>query len=64
MKATYDARTDTLSIILKTDAVVTAALDGVGAGVAAYFAQLKRDEFFDWHNTVSAWEIDRYLTAF
>ena len=48
----------------ETDAVVTAALDGVGAGVAAYFAQLKRDEFFDWHNTVSAWEIDRYLTAF
>jgi glutamine synthetase len=49
---------------LEADSVVTGALDGVGAGVATYFAQLKRDEFFDWHNTVSAWEIDRYLTAF
>jgi glutamine synthetase len=49
---------------LEADSVIPAALDGVGAGVAAYFAQLKREEFFDWHNTVSAWEIDRYLTAF
>lgn len=48
----------------EADSVVTGALDGVGDGVAAYFAQLKREEFFDWHNTVSAWEIDRYLTAF
>jgi glutamine synthetase len=48
----------------EADSVVTGALDGVGPGVAAYFANLKRDEFFDWHNTVSAWEIDRYLTAF
>lgn len=49
---------------LEADSVVSGALDGVGAGVATYFAKLKRDEFFDWHNTVSAWEIDRYLTAF
>ena len=35
-----------------------------GAGVADYFAELKREEFFDWHGQVSAWEIDRYLTAF
>jgi glutamine synthetase len=48
----------------EADSVVTGALDGVGAGVAAYFANLKREEFFDWHNTVSAWEIDHYLTAF
>ena len=48
----------------EADSVITGSLDGVGAGVAAYFAQLKREEFFDWHNTVSAWEIDRYLTAF
>jgi glutamine synthetase len=48
----------------EADSVVAGTLDGVGEGVAAYFAQLKRDEFFDWHNTVSAWEIDRYLTAF
>jgi glutamine synthetase len=48
----------------EADAVVTGSLDGAGAGVASYFAQLKRDEFFDWHNSVSHWEIDRYLTAF
>jgi glutamine synthetase len=49
---------------LEADSVITGSLDGVGTGVAAYFAQLKREEFFDWHNTVSPWEIDRYLTAF
>jgi len=48
----------------EADSVVTSSLDGLGDGVATYFAQLKRDEFFDWHNTVSPWEIDRYLTAF
>jgi glutamine synthetase len=48
----------------EADAVVSGSLDGAGAGVADYFAQLKREEFFDWHNTVSPWEIDRYLTAF
>jgi glutamine synthetase len=46
------------------DPVVSGALDGAGTGVAAYFADLKREEFFAWHNTVSAWEIDHYLTAF
>jgi glutamine synthetase len=49
---------------LEADSVITGSLDGVGTGVAAYFAQLKREEFFDWHNTISPWEIDRYLTAF
>jgi glutamine synthetase len=49
---------------LEADDVVSGSLDGAGPGVARYFAQLKRDEFFDWHNTVSPWEIDRYLTAF
>jgi glutamine synthetase len=48
----------------EADPVITGALDGASAGVAAYFAQLKREEFFEWHNTVSSWEIDRYLTAF
>jgi glutamine synthetase len=48
----------------EADPVLTATLDGAGAGVAAYFADLKREEFFDWHNTVSPWEIDRYLAAF
>jgi glutamine synthetase len=49
---------------LEADPVVRATLDGAGPGVAAYFAGLKRDEFFDWHNTVSPWEIDHYLGAF
>ncbi|MFF2083328.1 type III glutamate--ammonia ligase [Nocardia sp. NPDC058176] len=46
------------------DPVLTAALDIAGPGVAEYFAQRKREEFFAWHNTVSPWEIDHYLTAF
>jgi glutamine synthetase len=46
------------------DPVVTGALDAAGSGVAAYFAALKREEFFDWHSAVGPWEIDRYLTAF
>jgi glutamine synthetase len=29
-----------------------------------YFAQVKSDEFFAWHSTVSPWEIDRYLSWF
>jgi glutamine synthetase len=49
---------------LDADGVVSGSLDGAGAGVADYFAALKREEFFDWHNTVSAWEVDRYLAAF
>jgi glutamine synthetase len=48
----------------EADPVLTETLDRTGAGVAAYFADLKREEFFDWHNTVSPWEIDRYLAAF
>ncbi len=49
---------------LDADAVVSGALDAAGDGVAAYFSALKRTEFFDWHATVTPWEIDRYLTAF
>lgn len=50
---------------LERDEVVREVLDGVdpAAGVADYYAQLKREEFYAWHNTVSAWELDRYLTA-
>ena len=48
----------------EADPIVSGSLDGAGDGVAAYFAQLKREEFFDWHNSVSAWEIERYLCAF
>lgn len=49
---------------LTADPVVSGALDAAGAGVCDYFAGLKREEFFAWHNTVGSWEIDRYLTAF
>ena len=46
------------------DPVVTGVLDTAGPGVADYYANLKRDEFFTYHSTVSPWEIDQYLTAF
>jgi glutamine synthetase len=49
---------------LATDPVVGGALDAAGPGVCDYFAGLKREEFFAWHNTVGSWEVDRYLTAF
>ena len=49
---------------LEADEVVSGVLDCVGEGVAAYFGQLKREEFFTWHSQVSDWEIDHYLTAF
>ena len=49
---------------LESDHALTAMLDVAGEGVAEYFAQLKRDEFFHWHSQVSPWEIDTYLTAF
>jgi glutamine synthetase len=49
---------------LDADPVVAGALDAAGGQVAAYFAALKREEFFAWHNTVGPWEVERYLTAF
>lgn len=49
---------------LTADAVISGALDAAGAGVTEYFADLKRQEFWDWHHQVSDWEIDRYLQAF
>ncbi|UIX31935.1 type III glutamate--ammonia ligase [Streptomyces sp. GQFP] len=49
---------------LQADEVISGALDAVGAGVSRYFADLKREEFFEWHATVGPWELDRYLTAF
>jgi glutamine synthetase len=50
---------------LEGDEVIRGVLDAVdpAAGVSDYYARLKREEFYSWHNTVSAWEIDRYLTA-
>ena len=49
---------------LEADPVVTGVLDAAGNGVASYFANLKREEFFTYHGSVSPWEIDQYLTAF
>ena len=48
----------------EADSVLTAALDAAGPGVAAYYATVKRQEFYSWHGAVSPWELDRYLTAF
>ncbi|MGP4054640.1 type III glutamate--ammonia ligase [Mycobacterium sp. 4D054] len=48
----------------ESDPVVTGVLDAAGEGVAAYFANVKREEFFSYHSTVGAWELDHYLTAF
>ncbi|BBZ30727.1 glutamine synthetase [Mycolicibacterium madagascariense] len=49
---------------LAADDVVAGVLDAVGEGVAAYFGDLKREEFFAYHGTVSPWEVEQYLTAF
>lgn len=48
----------------ESDPVVTGVLDAAGDGVASYFANVKREEFFAYHSAVSPWEIDQYLTAF
>ncbi|MGW5074538.1 type III glutamate--ammonia ligase [Rhodococcus sp. NPDC004095] len=49
---------------LAADPVVCGALDAAGPGVADYFTGLKREEFFRWHNSVTPWEVETYLTAF
>jgi glutamine synthetase len=49
---------------LDADKTIEAALDAAGPGVSEYFVELKRKEFFDWHSTVTPWEVDTYLTAF
>ncbi len=58
------------------DAVLVAAVDAAVAGwtaaggevlperVSAYLSRRQSEEFFAWHDTVSTWETDRYLTAF
>lgn len=55
---------------LEADPVLTDVLDAAVPAdwdrqrPSAYFAGLKREEFFAWHAAVSPWEIDHYLTAF
>ena len=50
---------------LERDDVLCGVLDGgdATAGVAEYYAELKREEFYAWHSVVSDWEVERYLTA-
>jgi len=48
----------------ESDPVVAGVLDAMGDGVADYFANVKREEFFSYHSAVTPWEIDHYLTAF
>ncbi len=43
------------------DAVIQGAL---GPALAEEFVKVKRQEWVRYHNTVSRWEIDRYLTLF
>jgi glutamine synthetase len=49
---------------LEADPLITGVLDAAGDGVANYFANIKREEFFTYHSAVTPWEIDHYLTAF
>jgi DNA-binding protein YbaB len=49
---------------LLADREVCGALGAAGARAGAYFAELKRAEFFVRHSAVSAWEVDQYLIAF
>lgn len=49
---------------LEGDPLITGVLDAAGDGVSGYFANLKREEFFTYHGTVSPWEVEQYLTAF
>lgn len=47
----------------RDDPALLSVVDG-DARVGQYFADAKEEEFLAWHNTVTAWEIDHYLTAF
>jgi glutamine synthetase len=42
----------------------TLAGDVLGPELVAAFVELKTREWWDYHNTVSAWEHDRYLDFF
>ncbi|PZF80860.1 type III glutamate--ammonia ligase [Jiangella anatolica] len=45
---------------LRADPLLYAAF---GADVGRYYADVKETEFLEWHQTVTPWEIDQYLTA-
>jgi glutamine synthetase len=45
--------------------VLRAALGNTGReDYVDYYVKTKQDEFADWHNQVTQWEIDRYLQLF
>lgn len=50
---------------LDRDPVMRAVLDSADPSgkVSAYYAELKRNEFYDWHAQVTDWELRQYLTA-
>jgi glutamine synthetase len=47
---------------LRRDPVILASLSG-DAGIGSYYADAKEEEFLQWHNQVSDWEIRTYLTS-
>jgi glutamine synthetase len=50
---------------LENDSVLRAALGkGRGEDYLDYYARVKRDEWFRYHEQVSAWEVNEYLTRF
>lgn len=44
---------------LEKDGVIK---DAIGREFAEYYIKIKRQEWTEYHNTVSQWEVDRYLT--
>jgi glutamine synthetase len=44
---------------LEKDKVI---IDAIGRELAEYYIKIKKQEWTEYHNTVSQWEIDRYLT--
>jgi glutamine synthetase len=47
---------------LRSDAVILSSLSG-DAEIGNYYADAKEEEFLNWHNQVSDWEIRTYLTS-
>jgi len=50
---------------LERDEVLRAALGSTAReDYVDYYVKTKQDEFSEWHNEVTQWEIDRYLQLF
>jgi glutamine synthetase len=49
---------------LRADPLLCETLSTPEHPVASYLAQAKEEEFLTWHNTVTDWELHRYLTAY